>query len=311
MNSSPPPVLSIAVGGLHEKLTAAGFRPVAWPADEAQRQALLAVAPEIFGVVTAGPAPLPAGFLEAARNLKIIACIGAGFDHYDPDALRARGVALTNAAGVNAQDVAELAFGLLLAAQRRIVAADGFVRAGEWRRLGLTQRLRGRKLGIIGLGAIGQAVAVRAAAFEMTVGWTGPRAKPSDWRYFTDPMELAAWSDAVVVCARPAPENHNVVGAKFLETLGPGGLVVNVARGSLVDEPALAAALAQGKIAGAALDVFAKEPPDPDQWKDVPNLILHPHSGGATIEALEEGCALAARNVSLRLAGEPLISAVN
>jgi lactate dehydrogenase-like 2-hydroxyacid dehydrogenase len=311
MSASPPPVLSIAVGGLHEKLTAAGLQPVAWPADEAQRQALLAVAPEIVGVVTAGPAPLPAGFLEAAQNLKIIACIGAGFDHYDPDALRARGVALTNAAGVNAQDVAELAFGLLLAAQRRIVAADGFVRAGEWRRLGLTQRLRERKLGIIGLGAIGQAVGVRAAAFQMTVGWTGPRVKPSDWRYFAEPMELAAWSDAVVVCARPAPENRHLVGAEFLEALGPGGLLVNVARGSLVDEPALAAALRSGQIAAAALDVFEKEPPDPDAWKDVPNLILHPHSGGATIEALEEGCDLAVRNVRLHLAGEPLISAVN
>jgi lactate dehydrogenase-like 2-hydroxyacid dehydrogenase len=269
------------------------------------------MAPEIEAVVTAGPLPPPAGFLELATNLKVVACIGAGVDHYDPETLRRRGVALTNAAGVNAEDVAELAFGLLIAARRRIVQADGYVRAGEWRRLGMTRRLGGRRLGIVGLGAIGQAVAVRAAAFGMTVGWTGPRAKPSDWRYFESPMELAEWSDAVVVCCRPAPENYHLVGAEFLQALGPGGLLVNVSRGSLVDEPALVAALRSGQIGAAGLDVFDKEPTDPSAWEDVPNLILHPHSGGATVEALEDGCALAVKNLQLCFAGEPLMSAVN
>jgi lactate dehydrogenase-like 2-hydroxyacid dehydrogenase len=248
--------------------------------------------------------------MERARRLSFIACIGAGYDHYDPVALRARGVTLTNAAGVNADDVAELAFGLLIAAQRRIVQADGWVRNGAWRTAS-GRRMKGQKLGILGLGAIGRAVATRAEAFGMTVGWSGPRAKDSPWVFFTDSIELARWCDLMVIACRPTPENEGLVGTEFLNALGAAAILVNVSRGSLIDEDALIAALRQGRIAGAALDVFAAEPTDPGQWSDVPNLVLHPHSGGATHEALADGCALAVENLERHFAGEAPRSRVN
>jgi len=304
-------VLTFSQLQLQEALRAAGFTPVPWPDDEAARLRLLELAPRIEAVVAIGPKPLPEGFMEAATRLGLIACVGAGYENYDPVALKARGVRLTNAGGVNAEDVADLAIGLYIAAQRRIVEADGWVKAGRWGQPVMSHRIRGRRLGVVGLGAIGEAVAVRGAAMGMEVAWWGPRPKPSAWTRLDDPMALAQWADVLAVCCRPTPENEGLVGAAMLDALGPSGVLVNVSRGSLVNEPDLIAALREGRIAAAALDVFAEEPTDHRQWADVPNLTLHPHSGGATYESIADGRKLVVENVRRHYAGEPLLSAVN
>jgi lactate dehydrogenase-like 2-hydroxyacid dehydrogenase len=306
-----PMVLALPTTGMHEALSEAGYTVVPWPQDEAAHRRLLELAPEIQAVTTVGPRALPEGFLEAASRLGLICCLGAGFENYDPMALKARGVRLVNCAGLNADDVAELGFGLYIAAVRRIVAADGWVRAGLWRQQGMARRIRGQRLGVFGLGAIGNAMAVRGEAFGMEVGWCGPNPKPVSWSRFEHPMELARWADVLAICARPTPENEGLVDEAMLNALGPRGVLVNLARGSLVDEQALISALKGGRIAAAALDVFAQEPPDPRQWEGVPNLTLHPHSGGATHESVADGRDHIIENLRRYFAGQPLIDPIN
>jgi lactate dehydrogenase-like 2-hydroxyacid dehydrogenase len=305
-------VLAIPYAGLHESLAAAGYRTVAWPKSNADWQALVARAPEIDAVITIGIEPLTDAFAAAATNLRIICCLGAGYDTYDPKDLARRGIKLVNSAGVNADDVAELAFGLLIAARRQIVEADKWVRDGRWPvRPAYTHRLRGSNFGILGLGSIGRAVAARAEAFGMPVGWHGPRPKETAWPYYADLIELADWADILCVCCRPTPENTGVVGEKVLNALGPKGILVNVARGSLVDEPALISALREGRVGAAGLDVYAVEPTDPRQWEDVPNLTLHPHRGGTTFEAIQQAQDMAVENLRRFFAGEPVLNPIN
>jgi hydroxypyruvate reductase len=308
---SPPLVLSLPIGGLPDALNAAGFTVVPWPNDPDEHRRLLELAPQIGAVATVGPRALPEGFLDAATGLGLIGCMGAGYESFDPVALKARGVRLVNGAGLNAEDVADLGFGIYLAATRRIVEAHGWVLSGRWGQPVMARRIRGQRMGVLGLGAIGQAMAARGQAFGMEIGWWGPNPKPVDWKRFEEPIELARWADVLAVCARPTPENANIVSTAMLDALGPKGVLVNVARGSLVDEPALVAALKEGRIAAAALDVFAEEPTDHRQWEGVPNLTLHPHSGGATYESVADGRNRLVENIRRHFAGEPLIDPVN
>lgn len=303
-------VMAFALPALAEGLTEIGCTVVPWPTDEESRQALLEKAGAIGAVVTYGSLRLPEAFLDAARSLKLIACLGAGYENYDPEDLRRRGISLVNSAGLNAIDVADLGMGLVLAVHRRIVTADAMVRSGHGR-LPSGHRLAGRRMGILGLGAIGVAMAERAQAFGMEIGWWGPRPKDSPWQYLSTPLELAEWADTVVVCCRPTPENEDLVDRTFLDALGKDGVLINVARGSIVDEDQLIAALREGRIAGAGLDVFKQEPPDPDKWRDVPNCTLHPHSGGGTQEALDDGRRSVVENVRRHFSGEPLLNLLN
>lgn len=309
--SGAPVVLAYAQAGLMEAMKAAGYEVIPWPEGEDADRRLLDLAPRVEAVAAIGPKGLPDGFLEAAGKLGLISCLGAGYEHYDPAVLKAHGVRLTNGAGLNAEDVADLGWGIYLAAQRRIVEADGWVRAGRWGQPVMSRRIRGLKLGVLGLGAIGHAFAVRGEAFGMEVGWQGPNPKPVDWRRFADPLELAGWADVLAVCARPTPDNENIIGEAMLAALGPQGVLVSLARGSLVDEAALIAALKAGRIAAAALDVFAEEPTDHRQWQGVPNLVLHPHSGGATYESVADGRACMVENFRRHFAGEPLLTPVD
>jgi hydroxypyruvate reductase len=306
-----PVVLTYPMGGLVDCVAGAGFEVVTWPRGEGADQRLLELAPRIEAIATIGPVGLPDGFLERASRLGLICCQGAGYERYDPELLKAHGVRLTNGAGLNAEDVADLGWGLYLAAARRIVEADALVRSGKWGQPVMARRVRGRKLAVLGLGAIGHAMALRGEVSGMEVGWWGPNPKPVAWERFSDPMELARWADVLAVCARPTPENENIVGEAMLTALGPEGVLVNVARGSLVDEEALIAALRSGRIAAAALDVFAEEPTDHRKWADVPNLTLHPHSGGATYEAIADGRNCMIENLRRHFAGEPLLTPVN
>src|SRR4051812_20781344 len=167
-----PLVLAVTYTGLHDRLKVAGYEPIAWPTNDAAWRQVESRAPEVVAVITIGPWPLTAAFMAAAGKLRLICCLGAGYDNYDPAMLAGRGVRLVNSAGVNAHDVAELAFGLFIAAQRQIVAADKWVREGAWpQRPAYTHRIHGTRLGVLGLGHIGHAVAALGVAFGMAIGW--------------------------------------------------------------------------------------------------------------------------------------------
>jgi len=187
------------------------------------------------------------------------------------------------------------------------------VRGGFWRsdeKL-VTPSLGGRRLGIVGLGAIGEAVARRAEAFGLKVAWWGPREKPqAPWPRSASLAALARDSDILILAARLSDENRGLIDAGVLDALGSHGLLINIARGGLVDEEALIAALKDGHLGMAALDVFAAEPTPPERWAEVPNLVLSPHAAGATTGALPKMLALTRENLRRFFAGEPLVNPV-
>ncbi|WGM31647.1 2-hydroxyacid dehydrogenase [Brevundimonas sp. NIBR11] len=266
----------------------------------------------IEAAVVLGEAPLDTAVIERLPNLKLLACFTSGYDGVDLDWCEARGLAVTHAPAVNHEDVADHAVGLILASVRRIVDGDRSLKAGQWRfeeRL-ITPSMKGKRVGIVGLGAIGEAVAKRVEALGCPVAWWGPRAKESPWPRAASLVELARDSDVLVVACRADETNRGLISAEVIEALGSSGLLVNVARGSLVDEDGLIAALKAGRLGQAALDVFETEPTDAARWADVPNVILTPHTAGATGEAVQGMVMLLMRNLAAAVAGEPLITPV-
>jgi len=240
--------------------------------------------------------------------LKLISCMGAGYDGVDVPFAASRGVAVTNCPNVNHEDVADLAWGLMLSAGRLVAEGDRQVRAGAWRgSTGWPRRFSGRKLGIVGLGAIGRAIGDRAIGFRMEIAWSGPRAKPdAPWRYEPDLTALARWADILAIACPASRETEGLISAGVIEALGPDGMLINIARGAVVDEDALIAALKAGKLGSAGLDVFAVEPTPAARWADVPNVTLTPHIAGGAREAIRDASALALENLRRHFAGEPL-----
>jgi len=263
---------------------------------------------EIRALVVAGEFPLDKGLIESLPKLELIACFTSGHDGIDVEWCRAQGLAVTHAPGVNHEDVADHALGLILAARRRIAEGDRNLRAGGWTAESktITPSLKDQRVGIVGLGAIGEAVARRAEAMRMPVRWWGPRAKDSPWPRADSLLELARSSDILVVACKADESNRGLVSRAVIEALGPQGLLVNVARGQLVDETELIAALRDGRLGQAALDVFEIEPTDVGRWADVPNTVLTPHTGGATTEAVQGMLMLLIQNLRAAFAGEPL-----
>ena len=279
----------------------AGFTVLrAWadPPAEAERA--------VQAVVVAGEFPLDKARLEAMPALKLIACFTSGYDGIDVDWARARGLEVTHALGVNHEDVADHALGLILASRRRIVEGDREVRGGGWtaRHKTLTLSLKDQKLGLVGLGRIGEALGRRAAVMGMEIAWWGPRPKPqATWPRRDSLMALADWADILVVGSRADEANRNMISAQVMAALGPRGLLVNVARGQLVDEDALIAALKSGALGAAALDVYAEEPSPAERWADVPNTVLTPHTAGATRQAVAGMFAMLVANLEAVLGG--------
>ena len=264
-------------------------------------------------LITAGEFRLDPAMLDRMERLRLIACFTVGYDGVDLDWARARGVAVTHAGDVNAEDVADHAIGLILGHRRQIVVGDRQVRSGEWTAGAkmLTRSMAGARIGIVGMGSIGLAVAERAGAMWMRVGWWGPRDKPElRWARATGLEALARDSDFMVFAAKATDENRGMIGASVMDALGPQGLLVNVARGQLVDEDALIAALREGRLGGAALDVFETEPTPAARWADVPNVVLTPHTGGSTYEAVERMRDMLLANLAAHFAGEALVSPV-
>jgi len=236
------------------------------------------VAPRVEVLVTTGGAGASRALIEQLPRLRLIACFGVGVDAIDLAAARERSVAVTNTPDVLTDDVADLAIGLMLAALRGIATADRYVRAGLWLRanMPLQTRMSGKRLGIVGMGRIGQAIARRASAFDMSITWNGPRPKDLPWRYEPDLLALARSVDVLVAACPGGATTRGLISRAVLEALGPG-VFVNIARGSVVDEAALVDLLVTQRLGGAALDVFADEPRVPEALFALDHVVLQPH----------------------------------
>ena len=263
---------------------------------------------QIRALVVAGEFALDKALIERLPNLQLIACFTSGYDRIDLDWCRARGLPVTHAPGVNHEDVADHAIGLILAARRQLVAGDRSLRAGGWTADSklITPSLKGQRVGVVGLGLIGEALARRAEAMRMSVAWWAPRDKPASWPRADSLLGLARDSDILVVACRADDDNIGLISREVIAALGPAGLLVNVARGQLVDEAALIDALRDGRLGQAALDVFTEEPTDTSRWADVPNTVLTPHTAGATTEAVQGMLGLLMANLAALFANEPL-----
>jgi lactate dehydrogenase-like 2-hydroxyacid dehydrogenase len=269
--------------------------------------------PRVRALLHAGEARLTPDFLESLPNLGLIAVMTAGYEGVDVPWCRAQGIEVTYAGGVNADDVADHAMGLLLAGDRDMPQHDRAIREGRWRmedRLAPQPSLTGRKLGIVGLGHIGAAIARRAEPFKLRVSWWGPRPKAAPWPMAGSLLELARDSDILVVACPGGPETKGLISADVIDAVGPEGMIVNVSRGSVVDEAALIDALKASRLRRAALDVFETEPTPAERWADVPGTLLTPHRAGGTTEGVPNMLAHALGNIRLFLAGQPVSSPV-
>lgn len=266
---------------------------------------------EVAIVATGGHIGCPPSLLTALPALKLVAINGVGFDKVDLDLARSRGVRVSTTPGTLTDDVADLAVGLIIAQFRRIPAADRHVREGAWPKgeLPLARKVTGSRFGVLGLGQIGEAIAARLRPFG-EVAYCARSDRANGLQFFADAESLARWADVLVVACAATPQTRNLVDGRVLSALGARGVLVNISRGSVVDEDALAQALAAGTIEGAALDVFADEPHVPEALRQAANTVLTPHIASATAETRAAMAALVLANVDAALAGTPLPSAV-
>jgi lactate dehydrogenase-like 2-hydroxyacid dehydrogenase len=274
---------------------------------------LAAEGARIRGLVQGGGTVTPPSLLDALPNLEIISVFGVGYDGVPVDYCRRRGLKVSNTPDVLTDDVADVAVGLVLMTVRGFAQADRFVRAGDWERRGfpLTTKLGGRKVGILGLGRIGKAIAQRLGAMGMQIAYTGRRAQSDvPYRFVPDLVALAHESDVLVVACPGGPATRHLVDAKVLAALGRKGTLVNIARGSIVDEPALVAALQDGTLGGAGLDVFADEPHVPRELFAMDNVVLLPHVGSATRETRQAMGDLCKANLDAWFAGRALLTLI-
>ena len=242
--------------------------------------------PGIKAVVTGGGLGISGKIMDALPNLELIAVYGIGTDAVDMDKARARGIRVSTTPGVLTEDVADLALGLMLAALRGIGTGERYVRAGQWGKmpLPLGRKLSGKHIGIVGLGRVGRAIAKRVEAFDCKISYSNLQQESDvDYNFVPDINELARVSD-ILVLAASADHGQCLVDAQVLDSLGPDSFFINVARGKLVDEPALVTALSEKRIAGAGLDVFVDEPNVPQALLALENVVLQPHRASATIE---------------------------
>lgn len=269
--------------------------------------------PEIRAIVSTGERGVSAALIDRLPRLEIVACFGVGYDGIDVGACHARGIRVTNTPDVLSRDVADMGLGLILMTLRRMAEADRFVRRGDWRHGShpLGTCLAGKKLGIVGLGRIGLELAKRARAVDMTPAYHNRSQRADvDLPYFASPVDLARWADVLVLACPGGAATRHLANAEVLDALGPEGWLINIARGSVVDEAALVDALEQGRIKGAGLDVFADEPLVPDALLAMENVVLQPHNASATEETRDAMAGLVVANLAAHFAGKELITPV-
>jgi lactate dehydrogenase-like 2-hydroxyacid dehydrogenase len=275
-----------------------------------------AARPNVQALITTGSVGASDALMAAFPRLSLICCYGTGYERMDLEAARRRDIMITHGADANAPDVAEMAVGLALATHRRIVRADRMIRRGEWtkripNRFGPISGLTGAKFGILGLGAIGMEIVKRIRGFDVEIGYCNRnRRSDVDFPYFATAVELAAWSDILMVVLRSDASNRHIINAEVLKALGPRGHLINISRGWAVDESALADALRNNVIEGAALDVFDEEPYEGTELLPLENLVMTPHFGGGTEHAQRRMTATVLGNLDAHFAGKPVVTPV-
>lgn len=255
---------------------------------------------------------LPAQLLEKLPTVKMVATCGVGYDNLPLDYLKAHGIKASNTPGVLNDAVCELAIGMLFGLLRRIPQAHEFVKSAAWSKglFTVTTTLAGKQLGIVGMGRIGQDLAKRLEPFKVNLAYTGPTRKDLPYEYLPDIQSLAKASDVLFLACPATPETEKMINAEVLKALGPQGYLINIARGSVVDETALLVALQQKWIAGAALDVFENEPNPNPEFLNLDNVLLTPHIGSATSETRQLMTNLAIDNLEAFYNKKPLLTEV-
>ena len=299
-----PKAQMVRIGERYELLDAAGKPPIETFSAEQLKP--------VRALITAGSQQIPPVVLDTLPSLGAVICYGTGYDGVDQAELKKRNIVLGNSPGANAASVADLAMTLMLAVTRRLLPASDYVRSGDWAAAKPSPMMRqplgmtGRKIGIYGMGEIGRKIAMRCAAFETEIAYHSRSKHDVPYQYFPTLAALAEWSDILMIAVRAGSDTQHAINAEILKKLGANGYVVNISRGSVIDQRALPAALENNVIAGAGLDVYDKEPHMPDALTARPNLVLTPHIGGHTVEAhiAMQDCVIA--NLDAFFAGKPL-----
>jgi lactate dehydrogenase-like 2-hydroxyacid dehydrogenase len=274
---------------------------------------IAACAPLIRAIATRGELGASAELMTSLPQLELISCYGTGTDAINLVHARANGIAVTNTPDVLTEDVADIGLGLLLATARQMPQADRFVRTGAWERgnMGLVTRFNGKKLGIVGMGRIGAAVARRATAFDCDIAYFGRTEQPDlPYAYVPDLLALARHSDFLVVTLAGGVGTKAIISAAVLDALGPDGILINISRGSTVDEPALLTALENRTIRAAGVDVFWNEPRIDPRFLVLDNVVLQPHHGSGTVETRKAMGQLVRDNLAAHFAGQSLLTPV-
>jgi lactate dehydrogenase-like 2-hydroxyacid dehydrogenase len=269
----------------------------------------------ITAAATTGGKGLTRDLMEKLPNLKLVASAGVGYDTIDIAACNERGIVVTNTPDVLTADVADLGLALILATQRGLVRGDRWVREGRWKREGmmpLMTTISGKRLGIVGLGRIGKAVALRALPLGMEISYFGrSRQAGVPYRYFDNLQAMCRETDILILSCAGGEATRNLVNADVLKALGAKGTLINISRGTVVDEPALIEALKTGVIAGAGLDVYASEPDANEALFAMDNVVLYPHHSSGTVETRDAMAQLVVDNIAAFFAGKPLLTPVN
>lgn len=296
----PPPMMR----ALEARYVVHRYYDAADRAAEARR-----IAPRVRGILTGSAIPTPAAVIDAFPRAEIVACYGVGVDPIDVAHAKRRGMVVTNTPDVLNEDVADMGVALMLAASRMIPRGDRFVREGRWREtlMPFTHRVNGATAGIVGLGRIGLAVARRLQGFGMPILYHGPRDKHHpDYRYCADLAEMARSCKFLFLTCPGGEATRDLIGRDVLAALGAEGTLINIARGSVVDEAALIAALRAGTIRAAALDVYRDEPNVPQPLIELDNVVLSPHQSSATHETRAAMAELTLANLDAHFAGRPV-----
>lgn len=308
----PPLLILLPVSAARRERIAEHFDFVYAPDAASRSEAILRHGPRFRFVATNGSLGLRADEIDRLPALEFICAMGAGFENVAVEHARARGIVVVHGAGTNDSCVADHAMAMLLSVLRGLPQLDRDCRAGRWRDgLPMPRGITGQRVGILGLGRIGAKIARRAEAFEMEVGYCSRSARPDvPWPRFQDPVALAAWCDALVVATPGGAATRHLVDARVLAALGRDGFLVNIARGSVVDSAALAQALRERALAGAALDVYESEPEPPAALLGFDNVLLSPHVAGWSHQAVDASVALFLKNAERYLAGQPVLTPV-